>query len=78
MYWLNTFQRPESSFDVKLSKNLSDPECYFRTRVIGACEAIDIQLGFNQYHMSRQSMFLITELNPTQRFLKTQVVQAMV
>ena len=71
MYLAKYISKPESSFDVKLSKNPSDPERYLRTRVIGACEAIDVQLEFNQYHMSRNSMFLITEIKPTQRYLKT-------
>ena len=73
MYLAKYISKPESSFDVKLSENPSGPERYLRTRIIGACEAIDIQLGFNQYHMSRNSLFLITEINPTQKFLKTQV-----
>ena len=72
MYLAKYISKPESSFDVKLSKNPSDPERYLQKRMIGACEAIDIQIGFNQYHKSRQSMFLITGLNPMQRFLKTQ------
>ena len=72
MYLAKYISKPESSFDVKLSKNPSDPERYLRTRIIGACEALDIQLGFNQYHMSRNTEFLDTELQPTQRFLKTQ------
>ena len=72
MYLAKYISKPESSFDVKLSKNPSDPERYLRTRVIGACEALDIQLGFNQYHMSKSTDLLDTELQPTQRFLKTQ------
>ena len=72
MYLAKCISKPESSFDVKLSENPSDPERYLRTRVKGACEALDIQLGFNQYHMSRNTIFLITELYPKQRFLKTQ------
>ena len=71
MYLAKYISKPESSFDVKLSKNPSDPEKYLRTRVIGACEALDIQLGFNQYHMSRNTVFIDTELQPKQRFLKT-------
>ena len=72
MYLAKYISKLETSFDVKLSKNPSDPEWYLHTRVIGACEAINIQLGFNQYHMSRNSVFIITKVNPTQRFLKTQ------
>ena len=71
MYLEKYISKPESSFDVKLSKNPSDPEKYLHTRVIGACEALDIQLGFNQYHMSRSTVFIDTELQPKQRFLKT-------
>ena len=44
-----------------------------RTRVIGACEAIDVQLGFNQYHLSRGTVFLATELKPQRQFLKHRV-----
>ena len=61
--------KPESSFDVKLSENPSEPEKYLRTRVIGACEALDVMLGFHQYQMSR---FLPTEVKPKQRYLKPQ------
>ena len=63
---------PGSSFDVKRYKNPSEPEWYLCTRIIGACEALDIQLGFNQYHMSRNTVFLDTKLQPTLRFPKTQ------
>ena len=72
MYLAKYISKPESSFDIKLSKNPSDPERYLRTRIIGACEALDVQLGFNQYHMSRNTVFLVTEINPSQRLLKTQ------
>ena len=72
MYLAKYISKPESSFDVKLSKNPSDPERYLCTRIIGACEALDIQLGFNQYHMNRNAVFLVTELQPTHRFLKMQ------
>ena len=61
MYLAKYISKPESSFNVKLSENCSAPERYLRTRVIGACEAIDVQLGFHQFHLSRSTMFLITE-----------------
>jgi len=44
-----------------------------QTRIVGACEAIDVQLGFNQHHLSRMVEFIPTELNPKQKFLKKKV-----
>ena len=70
MYLAKYISKPESSFNVKLSENPSAPESYLRTRIIGACEAIDVQLGFHQYQLSRSTMFLTTELKPQQQFLK--------
>ena len=70
MYLAKYISKPEPSFQVNLSENASDPEKYLRTRVVGSCEAIDVQLGFNQYHISRMVEFLPTELNPKQKFLK--------
>ena len=70
MYLAKYIPKPESSFNVELSENCSAPERYLRTRVIGACEAIDVQLGFHQFHLSRSTMFLITELKPQRQFLK--------
>ena len=73
MYLAKYISKPESSFNVKLSHNPTEPEKYLRTRVIGACEAIDVQLGFNQYHLSRGTVFLVTELKPQRQFLKHRV-----
>ena len=73
MYLAKYISKPESSFNVKLSQNPTEPEKYLRTRVIGACEAIDVQLGFNQYHLSRGTVFLVTELKPQRQFLKHRV-----
>ena len=73
MYLAKYISKPESSFNVKLSQNPTEPEKYLRTRVIGACEAIDVQLGFNQYHLSRGTVFLTTELKPQRQFLKHRV-----
>ena len=70
MYLAKYISKPESSFNVKLSENPSAPERYLRTRIIGACEAIDVQLGFHQFQLSRSTMFLTTELKPQQQFLK--------
>ena len=71
-YLAKYISKPESSFDVKLSENPTEPEKYLRTRVIGACEALDVMLGFHQYQMSRSVVFLPTEVKPTQKFLKPQ------
>ena len=53
MYLAKYISKPESSFNVKLSQNPTEPEKYLRTRVLGTCEAIDVQLGFNQYHLRK-------------------------
>ena len=73
MYLAKYVSKPESSFNVKLSQNPTEPEKYLWTRVIGACEAIDVQLGFNQYHLSRGTVFLAAELKPQRQFLKHRV-----
>ena len=67
MYLQNIF--PNQNLAILDFQNPSDPEKYLRTRVIGACE-IYIQLGFNQYHMSRSTVFMNLNLTK-QRFLKT-------
>ena len=47
-YLAKYISKPESSFNVKLSENPTAPERYLRTRIIGACEAIDIcSVGFS-------------------------------
>ena len=71
-YLAKYISKPESSFNVKLSENPSEPEKYLRTRVIGACEALDVMLGFHQYQISRSVVFLPTEVKPKQRYLKPQ------
>ena len=73
MYLAKYISKPESSFDVKLSENPTEPEKYLRTRIIGTCEAIDVQLGFHQFQLSRSTVFLATELNPQRQFLKHRV-----
>ena len=73
MYLAKYISKPESSFDVKLSENPTEPEKYLRTRIIGSCEAIDVQLGFHQFQLSRSTVFLATELNPQRQFLKHRV-----
>ena len=57
MYLAKYISKPESSFDVKLSENPTEPEKYLRTRIIGSCEAIDVRLGFHQFQLSRSTVF---------------------
>ena len=38
--------------------------------MVGSVEVLDVLMGFHQNQMSRQVMFLQTELNPCQRILK--------
>jgi len=73
MYLSKYISKPERSFQVNLSESASDPEKYLHTRVIGPCEALDVQLGFNQYHTSRMVEFLPTELEAKQKFLKSKI-----
>ena len=62
--------KPEPSLQIMLSENVSQPQKYLRTRIVGACEALDVMLGFHQHQMTRQVIFLPTELSPSTRFLK--------
>ena len=41
--------------------------------MIGSVEALEVLMGFHQYQMTRQVIFLQTELVPTQRMLKPRV-----
>ena len=62
--------KPEPSLKIKLPENCSDPQRFLRTRVVGSVEVLDVLMGFHQNQMSRQVIFLQTELNPCQRMLK--------
>ena len=41
--------------------------------MIGSVEALEVLMGFHQYQMTRQVIFLQTELVPTQRMLKPRI-----
>lgn len=69
-YLAKYISKPEPSCSIKLPENASEPERFLRTHVIGAVEALEILMGFHQNQMSRQVVFLQTELNPRQRMLK--------
>ena len=53
------------SLSIQLPENASALR-YLCTCVIGSVEALEILMGFHQYQMTRQVVFLQTELVPTQ------------
>jgi hypothetical protein len=69
-YLAKYISKPEPSLNIQLPENASEPQRFLRTRVIGSVEALEVLMGFHQSQMSRQVIFLQTELNPTQRMLK--------
>ena len=71
-YLAKYISKPEPSFSINLPENASAPQRYLRTRVNGAVEALEVLMGFHQHQMTRQTMFLPTELIAKQRMLKTQ------
>ena len=70
-YLAKYISKPEPSFSINLPENASEPQRYLRTRVIGAVEALEVLMGFHQHQMTRQTMFLPTDLIAKQRMLKT-------
>ena len=69
-YLAKYISKPEPSCSIQLPENASEPQRFLRTKVIGSVEALEVMMGFHQSQMSRQVLFLHTELNPTQRMLK--------
>ena len=55
---------------IELPGKCSEPQRFFRTRVVGSVEVLDVLMGLHQNQMSRQVIFLQTEFNPCQRMLK--------
>lgn len=70
MYLAKYISKPEPSLSIQLPQNCSEPQRYLRTRVIGSVETIEVLMGFHQNQMSRQVIFLQTELTPSQKMLK--------
>ena len=70
MYSAKYISKPEPSLKIELPEKCSDPQRFLRTRVVGSVEVLDVLMGFHQNQMSRQVIFLQTELNPCQRMLK--------
>ena len=66
-YLAKYISKPEPTCNIQLPENASEPQRFLCTRVIGSVEAF---MGFHQSQMSRQVLFLHTELNPSQRMLK--------
>ena len=54
----------------ELPEKWSDPQRFLRTHVVGSVEVLDVLMGFHQNQISRQVIFLRTELNLCQRMLK--------
>ena len=69
-YLAKYISKPEPSTRIELPENASEPQRFLRTRIIGSVEALEVLMGFHQSQMSRQVIFLHTELNPSQRMLK--------
>ena len=70
MYLAKYISKPEPSLKIDLPEKCSDPQRFLRTRVVGSVEVLDVLMGFHQNQMSRQVIFLQTELNPCHRMLK--------
>lgn len=70
MYLAKYISKPEPSLKIELPENCSAPQRFLRTRVVGSVEVLDVPMGFHQNQMSRQVIFLQTELSPQQRMLK--------
>jgi len=69
-YLAKYISKAEPSSKIQLPENASLPERYLRTRVVGAIEAVEVLSSFHQSQITRQVIFLHTELDPSQRMLK--------
>ena len=70
-YLAKYISKAKPSFNIDLPENVSDPQRYLRTRVIGSVEAVEVLMSFHQSQMTRQVTFLPTETKPRQRMLKS-------
>ena len=70
MYLAKYISKPEPTTRIELPENASAPEKYLKTRVIGAIEALEVLMGFQQHSMSRLSIYLPTEVKPSVKVLK--------
>ena len=70
MYLAKYISKPEPSTKIELPESTSAPERYLKTRVIGAIEALEVLMGFQQHSMSRMVIYLPSEVRPTVKVLK--------
>ena len=70
MYLAKYISKPEPMTKIELPENASAPERYLKTRVIGAIEALEVLMGFQQHSMSRLAIYLPSEVKPTVKVLK--------
>ena len=70
MYLAKYISKPEPATKIELPDNVSAPEKYLKTRVIGAIEALDVLMGFQQHSMSRMAIYLPSEVKPSVKVLK--------
>ena len=70
MYLAKYISKPEPMTKIELPENASAPDRYLKTRVIGAIEALEVLMGFQQHSMSRLAIYLPSEVKPTVKVLK--------
>ena len=70
MYLAKYISKAEPTTKIKLPENASAPERYLKTRGIGAFEALQVLMGYQQHHMTRMAIYLPTELKPSTKVLK--------
>ena len=70
MYLAEYISKPEPSLEIDLLEKCSDPQWFLRICVVGSVEVLDVLMGFYRNQMSRQVIFLLTELNHCQRMQK--------
>jgi len=70
MYLAKYVAKAEPSFDLQLPSDVSDPERYLRSRIVGRLEVDNTLLGFHLCQGSRTIIFLPTEFHPQYGILK--------
>ena len=71
IYLAKYISKPEPMTKMELPENASAPEKYLKTRLIGAIEALEVLMGFQQLSMSRLAIYLPSEVMPTVKVLKS-------
>ena len=71
MYLAKYISKPEPMTKIELPENASAPERYLKTRLIGAIEALEVLMGFQQHSMSRLAIYLPSEAKPAVKVLKS-------